>query len=383
MANKLKIEIFLSLLKLGLWEDLNSQPDNQKFAYYSVNESDFNEIYNLAEEQSVLGIITAGIDNLKDIKIPQVISLQFIGATVQIEQRNKEMDKALSKLQNKMMKAGIYSVLVKGQGIAQCYSRPLWRSSGDIDLLLNLDNYKKAKNFFGEIASRIDDEDSYSLHQSYSVNDWEIELHGSLRNRLGKRVDKGIDNIQDEVFKYGEVRIWNNNGTDIFLPSPTHDVVFVFTHLIGHFFKGGIGLRQVSDWCRLLWTYRDSIDRRKLKNLLIRMGLMTEWKAFGSLVVEFMGMPMEAMPFYSSTNNNHRKAKSILSFMLETGNMGHNRDVTYFSKYPILVTKIISLWRHTKDALKLFLIFPKDAIRVWFLVVIRGVDVVLNKKIKS
>jgi len=42
--------------------------------------------------------------------------------------------------------AGVETLLVKGQGIAQCYERPLWRASGDIDLLVDADKYESAKS---------------------------------------------------------------------------------------------------------------------------------------------------------------------------------------------------------------------------------------------
>mgnify|MGYP007016824113 CR=1 FL=1 len=40
------------------------------------------------------------------------------------------------------------------------------------------------------------------------------------------------------------------------------------------------------------------------------MGLMSEWKAFGAYAVEFLGMPVEALPLYSAD------AKWNLSFSI-------------------------------------------------------------------
>ena len=46
-----------------------------------------------------------------------------------------------------MNDVGINVLLVKGQGIALCYIRPLWRVAGDIDLFLNKDYYYKGVAF--------------------------------------------------------------------------------------------------------------------------------------------------------------------------------------------------------------------------------------------
>ena len=51
-----------------------------------------------------------------------------------------------------MREAGIYTVLVKGQGVGQCYERPLWRSCGDVDLFFDAENYEQAKAFLSPLA---------------------------------------------------------------------------------------------------------------------------------------------------------------------------------------------------------------------------------------
>lgn len=66
-----------------------------------------------------------------------------------------------------------------------------------------------------------------------------------------------------------------------------------------------------------------------LKRRLTKMGLMREWKAFAALSVDYLGIPVEALPLYASDRKWSRKASRILSFVLETGNIGHNRDKSY------------------------------------------------------
>ena len=103
---------------------------------------------------------------------------------------------------------------------------------------------------------------------------------------------------------------------------------------------------------------------------------MSEWKAFSALAVEWLGMPVEAMPFYSSSALIRWKVRRILGFVMETGNYGHNRDMSYYNRYPYLIRKAISLWRHTWDFLRQLMIFPLDALRVWALMIKEGVEAV-------
>ena len=83
------------------------------------------------------------------------------------------------------------------------------------------------------------------------------------------------------------------------------------------------------------------------------------------------------MPFYSASAQWRRKADRILSFILESGNFGHNRDSRYFSR-PFLVRKSISLWRHTKDAVRCAFIFPLDSARVWMGMLRGGIKAVVG-----
>ena len=107
-----------------------------------------------------------------------------------------------------------------------------------------------------------------------------------------------------------------NEKTQVFLPSPDNDVFFVFTHFIKHFYTEGMTLRQICDWCRLLWTYRDTINEGLLEERLRRSGLMTEWHSFASLAVAYLGIPVEAMPIYEEKECWHKKAQQIINLIL-------------------------------------------------------------------
>lgn len=362
---KQEIEVFLSLLRAGLWE--------KEARLLLYDEVDYEVVLRFAEEQSVVGLVTAGLERIKDDIIPKEVLLQFIGATLHIEQQNCMMNSFLSDLINKLRQNDVYALLVKGQGIAQCYEKPLWRAPGDIDLLLDNNNYEKAKRFLTSIADKVEKEIVSIKHIGIAIDGWEVELHGSLYCRLGKRIDCEIEKAQSRSLGVGEVRAWRLNDTDVFIPSADNDAIFVFTHILRHFFIEGIGLRQVCDWSRLLWKYRLDIDTAKLEQRLKKMGLMSEWRAFAAVAVVYLGMPANAIPFYSEEKKWNKKAKRILSIIVETGNFGHNRDMSYFCNEPYLKRKAISLWRHTVDSYRHFLIFPKDSLRICWLRLIEGI----------
>jgi hypothetical protein len=198
-----------------------------------------------------------------------------------------------------------------------------------------------------------------------TIEEWVVELHGTLRSKwLPGSVNKMIDKVHYNTFNLGEVRSWDDNKTIVYLPAPQNDVLFVFTHFLEHFFVGGVGLRQICDWCRLIWTYRKNIDSSLLEKSLKDGGLLIEWKTFASLAVEYLGMPEKAMPLYDSNKRWKNKATIALSIVLKSGNMGHNKDVSYTEKYPYVISKLISFWNHIAESAKLFPLFPLNTIIV-------------------
>ena len=255
-----------------------------------------------------------------------------------------------------------------------------------MDFFLDDENYERAKGFLTPLAVEVEPEEKRKKHLAMTIDPWVVELHGLMPTEISERINAGVERVQSDIFAGGGVRVWKNDGADVPLPSPDNDVIIVFTHFLQHFFVGGVGLRQICDWCRLLWTYRDSINRGLLERRLREMGIVNEWQAFGAFAVEWLGMPVEAIPLLcenddsagsSQVNENvnlkpetlclklslRRKARRICRVVMEAGNFGHNKDNSYRSKYPKLVEKSITFFRRLGEYERLIAIFPLDAPR--------------------
>lgn len=362
---------FLALVRAGLWEE--------EARLTEFEEIDFKKIYRLAQEQSVIGLVAAGLEHVKDTKFPKEDVLTIIGDALQLEQRNRAMNHFIGIIVERMREAGIYTLLVKGQGIAQCYERPLWRACGDVDLFLSEGNYNEAKKFLIPLASVVEEERQDTKHLAMTIDEWEIELHGTIKSELWKSIDDVLDDVPKEIFFNGSVRLWLNDGTQVFLPGEGENVAYVFSHILQHLYRGGIGLRQICDWCRLLWTYKDTINTNLLEERLRKMHVMNEWKTFASLAVEYLGMPVEAIPFYFEEKKWKRKAEKVLSFIQETGNFGHNRDYSYIKKYSTVYRKLITMVRQAEDSAKLTLIFPDNALKSFYSFWLSGIKNLLKR----
>ena len=355
--------VFFELVKAGLWEK-----NVQLSSFQSI---DYENVMQISEEQSVIGLVTAGLEHVSDVKIPKEELLQYIGQSLQLEQQNQSMNAYVAELIELLRKNDVYAILVKGQGVAQCYEKPLWRASGDIDLLLSDTNYEKAKNILLPLAIDVEEEYKTFKHLGMTMRGGVVvELHGTLHSRLSMYIDKVIDEAQNDVFYGGNVRSWMDGKTQVFLPGPNNDVIFVFTHILHHYYIEGIGLRQICDWCRLLYTYKDSLNHELLESRIRKAGLMTEWKAFAAFAVDWLGMPKETMPLYSPDNKWKRKADKICSFIMEVGNFGHNREIKCSKNY--FIGKVQAAWFKMGDFVRHAQIFPLDSIKFFCHYAING-----------
>ena len=390
MSHELNINALFALVRIGLWGHTETTETTERI---SLEKVDWDEVLRLAQEQGVTGLVAQGIENLNanlNFKVPQEVVLQFVGATLQMEQRNKTMNSFIAETVEGLRKEGIYTLLVKGQGIAQCYEKPLWRPSGDVDFFLNNDDYEKAIAFLAPLASNSKPERRYSKEIGFYINQFLVELHGTLRTGLSTRVDKVIDDVQREVFYEGKVRSTqfqvssskfqegqndnaNLNGASqgsksvqVFMPGVDEDLFLVFTHFIKHFYKeGGVTLRQLCDWCRLLWTYKDKVNASLLEKRLRKAGLMAEWRAFAVVAVDLLGMPAEAMPLFNIiaiVNLNSKVAQ-------KTQNNYGSRFRVQGSRLDKKVEKIVAFilkggeWRKWRDTMTVARIFPWSTLR--------------------
>lgn len=353
-----EIQSFLALVRAGLWESEVRLLPFERVDYALVNR--------LAQEQSVVGMLASGLEHVRDVKVPQDVALSFAGATLQIEHRNKAMNEFVAKLMRQLRDAGVNALLVKGQGIALCYERPLWRSAGDVDLMMSVEDYERAKKLLIPLTIAVEQEFTSFKHVGLMIDGFLVELHGTLRTRLSGRVDRLVDSVQEDVLRNGNVRVWHNGDTDVLIPAPDNDVIFLFTHVLHHFYVEGIGLRQICDWCRFLWTYRERLDRGLLERRLRSVGLMSEWRAFAAMAVDQLGMPTEAMPLYCSSRRWSRKGERILAFVMECGNFGRNRKGYAAPAKSYVGRKARSLWRKVRDFGRHMRLFPLDSVRFFW-----------------
>ena len=91
------IEAFFALLRAGLWE--------KGVHLLPFGKVDFADVMKLAEEQSVVGLVAAGIVHVTDVKHQKREVLPFIQSTVPLETKKKAMNQLIGSMVEKKQKA--------------------------------------------------------------------------------------------------------------------------------------------------------------------------------------------------------------------------------------------------------------------------------------
>lgn len=351
-----KNETFLQLLKVGLW---GTSLDSSMFSA----EIDWDGVYQLAQEQTVIGLVTEGVSQLpREKQGRRQLMLQFYKKTAEVEDENKKMNAFAPYLISQLERMGVQAVLLKGQGVAANYTNPLRRAVGDIDLLITGDGqYEKAKKLMEKIAV-LNEEDIKRKHAAFLYKELVVELHGDFRFLVNKKCFRNLEQWKQKRLCEKSRIICDDNVDGLVVPSVQFDSIFIFAHMLGHLMgSGGVGLRQVSDWMMFVNKYYDEIDLKALEDDLVLLGLRDYWQAFGTVAVHELGYPVERMPFYDEKLIG--KGKRILRLILYTGNFGTRQKVKQLDNNAnVILKKMVTLLGQLPIYVKKLFVFPKDTI---------------------
>ena len=360
---------FFILLKAGLWQ----KPVDPSFF---SEDTDWNCIYRIAQQQTVVGIVYEGLITLPaHLQPEQSLLRQWSVWVARIEQSHELLNSRLLEVTELLHAQDIESVLLKGQGVAQNYPIPNRRNCGDIDLYIGCKEHKKTYEVVHSwgITPRYERKDA--KHYSFDFKGVSVELHfiaqhidNPFRNRKFQRwteyhlLNSGSLNNGSDV----SVRRWSLNGTDILLPPVNFDVLYIFSHAFHHFIEGGVGFRQLCDWTLFLHRYSNEIDSEVLGKNLKSFGLTKAWNIFGAIAVEQLGLSKDKMPFYPVNAIEKCKklsiqADKVVEYIFKDGNFGSN-SIRQGRPKSYLRGKLHSFLGIQKRLLGLFRIFPKDVV---------------------
>lgn len=336
--------VFFQLLRLGLRFGVSKVQQIPEGVNWEV-------MYQLASEQSVLGIVLAGIDFLpNDQRPPKIMLLQWIGEIQMLEQQNHLINKELFEFDGLCRENRCEYVVVKGQTVGCLYAKPEWRQAGDIDFLIHSSKYRVQD--YAE-ALGVDIPKMLEKEVGFSRNGQRYELHTSLRTWAKREHQKEWDALIEKEWEqehYVEIE-----GVKVRTLSPTINAAYIFIHLFFHFMREGVSLRQFCDWAVILHHYREVIGREAILQVLLDLSLLDAYRAFETILVDKLGLPLRELPVPISDDDQKWQGK-ILNDVFKGGNFGYMNHKAHSSwKY-----KMETMGLAVKNSFKYYRLCPSE-----------------------
>ena len=310
-----KIEnAFFELLRIAL--------GTQEKMTVALNDAEWKDVAQMAVKQSVLGILFTAVETLPEEQRPyNDLYIDMYKWVDTIEQRNEHMNKLTASVSNRFRKDGFPNCILKGQGVALLYPKPLRRHSGDVDVWLK----GKRKDIIKYVKKIPSAEKAEYLHIGFKLNKKDIiEVHFrpsySFNFVVNHRLQKWFDEQLDEQINHFVTLPGNEKLTSV--PTLEFNAIYILHHIYRHFFNEGIGLRQVIDYFYVLKALGESITESKKKELLETLslvGLEKFAKSFFWILKELFRID-EKLLFVPLDEKGGEK---VLNEILFTGNMGH------------------------------------------------------------
>ena len=322
------------------------------------SENDWQQIYEIAAKQSLVGIVLSGIEELRakgfEVNVPKVLLLQWIGEVQMIEQRNNKLNEAAEYLTRIIKNGGLRSCVLKGQGVATLYPQSLLRQPGDIDLWVEGGRERVLKflkdSYFGlgkvvihHVDARIIEGVETEIHfvPVYACNPF---LHHRLQRFFRLHAEEQFSNVDKDLgFSYPTLRF---------------NTVYILAHIYMHFLYEGIGLRQIVDYYYVLKSLDDE-GRIQAASDIKQVGLLKFAGAVMFVLQRVCGMDDGSLV----TRPDDKRGGLLLDEIMRSGNFGkYDERLKNRDDKNLVLFNLVAL----KRQLRFLRYYPMDIISIPF-----------------
>ena len=307
--------MMLRLLRFSFWGEADSGE--------LWTACDWTDVLRQAERQSIHGLVAKAIHSLNDHgafgEVDEALAGRCLTTEFALLNSNMQVNGVLREVVQLLQADRQQPLLLKGQGVAQCYPIAGLRMAGDIDLYL--DDVDRAVSLLRKHEPDCTFDDSCPRHSKMQLRGIDIELHRYLVDRQSGRIYQVVTRLQQE--ERSRSQAVSIDDVKVLTPSPLLNAFFLFQHFRQHFLHDSIGLRQVCDWMLYLHAHHHEIDVEQQRAALKESRLLYDWRCFGSIVVNYLGLPASEFPLY---DGRHRLMSGwILRQILRFGHKGYVR----------------------------------------------------------
>lgn len=269
------------------------------------------------------------VEALSRWKIPADIRNTWKLECYAITSHNVQLLTLQREIHELLLKEKIEYSVIKGSAAAVYYPNPLFRTAGDIDIIVRDEDFERTQvlfeNLFGApfIGSKhngrireyvyMKDLCTIELHQSYAI------LENSVYDRM---LDSWIkeDCCNKSLCTIGE-------KYQLFMPSECVNGLILLSHIAQHL-EGGLGLRQIIDWMMYVEKCLPDEKWQVFQGKARKIGLEDLAITTTRMCQLYLGLPTENK--YWTERADLDLCNELMEFILDCGDFGirHGMDNT-------------------------------------------------------
>jgi len=335
---------------------------NRDYLSRNPSSDEWQECYDFAVQQSIEGVMFAGLERLVEDgrfirdSMPKILMLQWIGETELIKSETYRAIANVRRLSENFCEAGFRTCLLKGVGNSLFYVG-MTRSIGDIDLWVvpsGERHLEKAKRLTQDYVHRLYPEARGEfLHMDWP---WDDEHRVEIHFTPSMDANPWVDRLLQRFFEnQAEACFDNKTWMGFAIPTKVVNGVFLMHHAKRHFINQGIGLRHVIDYALLLRTLSEE-EKRDVWQLMGQFDLQRFATGVMYVITEVLGEKMSAEMKTVGWETDKKRGEYLLKEIIKGGNFGHHY------KREVRKESAISRWLwFMAVALKRMRFFPSEA----------------------
>lgn len=266
-----------------------------------VKHIDWSLLFKLAARHGVIAIAWEGIEVLTDKgllteeQLPErTLKLQWALSIDNIVKRYRRQEVLIGKLATFYNSHDIRMMLLKGYGISLLYPTPEHRECGDIDIWLYGEQERADRLLREEKGIKIDEDVHH--HTTFVINGILIENHYDFINIHAHTSSKHIERELKRLANEDRGDIIEVGGSEVYLPSPNLNALFLLRHAASHFASTELNFRQVIDWLLFVKHHHADIDWAWLYDFATSMNMHKFLNCLNAISIDNFGLDASFIP---------------------------------------------------------------------------------------
>lgn len=289
---------------------------------YTLDDSRWNALYEMAKSQALLGVMFKGVERLPKEQAPgRTLLLKWYSASVRVEHQNRLLYAEVASVCSALRREGMRACVLKGQGNAMAYPDMYSRTPGDIDVWAEGDRRQIAA-----VAAKVMEVGGMHYYhiEGKTGKGVDVEIHfmpSIMNNRIyNRRLQQWFRANSGVQFSH-TVDLPEGVGS-CSIPTAEFNVVYQLSHIFHHFFDEGVGLRQITDYYYVLCRF--SGNRQTVASTLRHLGLYR----FAGALMWLMHIVFDMPQCLMIVPEDAKRGQLLYQEVMEGGNFGRS-----FSRY--------------------------------------------------